>query len=594
MKTRAWTALLLAVMPGQLACRCTEKADAQGPAKVAVRVAFPGASPAEVEQTLALGVEETLGTVQQAVSVESICRPGQLLCLVEGRGPAEAADPLLGEVHLALQRIASVMPYEVDPPAVWALRPSQGTSLVSLSGTQDPADLAELGRRLRSGLLELPGVRLVERIGVASSRVVVEIDARKLQLFGLSGEELAQAIRTADLDLPGSASAGVDGLLLRIEAKPMTQDELGRIQVGRSQDRPVLLRDLARIRQELGQPGDAWVLTGAGPGLALRVSWTAGARQPALRQALERFRAQARPGLQVQRFDLHAPGPGSIQDRGLVEGWLALPAGTGAEQRASIAHKLAQQLAGIPESQAFVLLMRTAEGKGWREEADGLLHLRTPSPEAARLASQRLREALARIPGLRAHARARADGQRLADLEIAIRGPDRRVLVESAERVRARLESLPAIGLVIGQGLEQLPELRIELDRERLASLGLSTARVSAAIRLAMHGERVFTLYSAGQALPVELRMAARRDPLDSLQSINLRTPAGEQVPLASLAKLIQDLAPGELLRIDGQPAVRLRAFLQTSLDGGPEALERSLARDLGPAVQVRVGSSRR
>jgi multidrug efflux pump subunit AcrB len=106
------------------------------------------------------------------------------------------------------------------------------------------------------------------------------------------------------------------------------------------------------------------------------------------------------------------------------------------------------------------------------------------------------------------------------------------------------------------------PELRVRLDHERVAELGLTGAQVARAVHRAMDGQ-VATRFRQPplRDLDVVVRYAeAHRLHLEDLENITLATPAGP-VPLREVATLEHDLGPRLLTREEGQRTLDVLGF---------------------------------
>ncbi|HEX8204416.1 MAG TPA: efflux RND transporter permease subunit, partial [Solirubrobacteraceae bacterium] len=97
------------------------------------------------------------------------------------------------------------------------------------------------------------------------------------------------------------------------------------------------------------------------------------------------------------------------------------------------------------------------------------------------------------------------------DIDFVIRGPELGQLSRYAEELRDRSARLG--GIVDADTTLKLnkPELRVEIDRERAASLGVSTADVANSLRVMVGGDQEVTRYhdaSVNEAYDVQLRLA--------------------------------------------------------------------------------------
>ncbi|MCL4739185.1 MAG: efflux RND transporter permease subunit [Burkholderiaceae bacterium] len=108
-------------------------------------------------------------------------------------------------------------------------------------------------------------------------------------------------------------------------------------------------------------------------------------------------------------------------------------------------------------------------------------------------------------------------------------------------------------------GLEDAPQLQIEVDRERAAALGVSFDAVSAAIGTALGSAYVNDFPSRGrmQRVVVQADAPARMQPEDVLRltALNAR---GEPVPLSAFASTRWVTGAMQTVRYNGYPAMRI------------------------------------
>ena len=75
------------------------------------------------------------------------------------------------------------------------------------------------------------------------------------------------------------------------------------------------------------------------------------------------------------------------------------------------------------------------------------------------------------------------------DIDFALLGPDLDVLNAYAERLRTNATALGLLDADTTLKLDK-PELRVEIDRERAANLGVSTTDIADALRIMVGGRR--------------------------------------------------------------------------------------------------------
>ncbi|HZB61396.1 MAG TPA: efflux RND transporter permease subunit, partial [Microvirga sp.] len=140
---------------------------------------------------------------------------------------------------------------------------------------------------------------------------------------------------------------------------------------------------------------------------------------------------------------------------------------------------------------------------------------------------------------------------------------------------------------------ESQPDIRVQIDRQRAADLGVSVEDIGRTLEL-MFGEReVSTFVSRGDEYPVIIRARPedRATPND-LTNTFIRAANGELVPLSSFVSLTESAAPQALNRFDRLRSITIQSGLApgVSIGQGLETLEQIVRENL-PA-EARIGYS--
>lgn len=111
------------------------------------------------------------------------------------------------------------------------------------------------------------------------------------------------------------------------------------------------------------------------------------------------------------------------------------------------------------------------------------------------------------------------------------------------------------------------PELRITVNRERMAQLGISVDVIGRTLETMLGGREVTRFKQRGEQYDVLVKMDdARRQTPDDLLSIQVPTASGEMIPLRSLVDLRETVAPRELNHFDKLRAATISANLGPGL----------------------------
>jgi HAE1 family hydrophobic/amphiphilic exporter-1 len=198
-----------------------------------------------------------------------------------------------------------------------------------------------------------------------------------------------------------------------------------------------------------------------------------------------------------------------------------------------------------------------------------------------------LRRELNAIPGVQAFpAQIPAiGGMRGEPLQFAILGGDLRKIDELSNQMVERLGRIQGIAKLDKDLKLNLPEVRLVLDRERAAQLGIAAADVARTLSLMTGGVDVAEFKERSQRYDIRLQIEpAQRTSTESLKNIHVKNKHGELVRLDSLVKLEEGLGPAVITRRDRQYAGFIFGGLENlPLGTATEAVDR-IAAEILPA----------
>jgi len=149
------------------------------------------------------------------------------------------------------------------------------------------------------------------------------------------------------------------------------------------------------------------------------------------------------------------------------------------------------------------------------------------------------------------------------DIDFALLGPDLEALSKYAEHLRRKA---PELGLLDADTTLKLdkPELRVEIDRERAANLGVDTEDIATALRIMVGGDDRVSRFrdpSVNEDYDVQVRLT-EADRIDVKQIASLFVPRrdGGLVRLDNVVKIVQATTASRIDRLDRQRQVSLRA----------------------------------
>lgn len=153
-----------------------------------------------------------------------------------------------------------------------------------------------------------------------------------------------------------------------------------------------------------------------------------------------------------------------------------------------------------------------------------------------------------------------------APIAIRIAGPELDQLKRLAAEVAAVIEATPGTRDVDDPLRLDRTDLRLTLDPEKAALLGVPTIQFDRTIRLAVAGQPVGQYTERdGESYDIVLRTPIDERPtLAQLEQVRIPSQSGTLLPLSQLARLEFDRAPAQIQRVDRERTVTVTAYTAT------------------------------
>ncbi|WP_063898062.1 efflux RND transporter permease subunit [Burkholderia ubonensis] len=249
------------------------------------------------------------------------------------------------------------------------------------------------------------------------------------------------------------------------------------------------------------------------------------------------------------------------QDRAEIVVGMQAPPGSDLDATRAAVEAARRSVAGMAEIASVYATIGERGASGGATDAAVLTFALTPPGARARSQPQveaELARRFAAVPGVRFTV---GDKQTDKMMSIVLSSRDGAVLDETARRVERALRAAPGLGAVGSTAAERRPALGVVLDGPRAAALGVTREAAADALRIATAGdtpERLPRLDVGGRQVPVRVHAAnAALGAGDWLGRLPVPGRDGS-VPLASVARLVEDSEPAQIDRRDGERYVTL------------------------------------
>jgi len=143
--------------------------------------------------------------------------------------------------------------------------------------------------------------------------------------------------------------------------------------------------------------------------------------------------------------------------------------------------------------------------------------------------------------------------------QFTLQASDIQGLYASAAALQQKLAGFPQLRDVTSDLQIRNPEIRVAIDRERAAALGVSPAQIESALYNAYGASQASTILTDNNQywVVIELLPQYQRD-LSALQLLSVRSSTGTLVPLTAIARLTEGLGPLAVNHAGQLPSVTL------------------------------------
>jgi len=288
-----------------------------------------------------------------------------------------------------------------------------------------------------------------------------------------------------------------------------------------------------------------------------------------------------------------------IEDRGVIFGMISGPEGATLSYTLESGERLDAINAQVKDAQTRQLVV------GFPTVSEGTAILRLKPWEERKTKQQQIANELlskyAQIPGVRAFPTnppsfgLRATSRPI-EFVIMSQAPYSE-LYEMAQSFMDRLEDYPGLGNMQMDLRMNTPELRVTIDRDKLADLGVDVSVVGRTLETMLGGRQVTRYKQDGEQYDVVVQVSRQgRDEPNDISGIYVRARDGSMVQLDNVAKVEETVAPQSLNHFNRLRAVKIEATISPGYTMG-EVLDHmtAVARDMfPPTVQLDLdGQSR-
>ncbi|WP_299947132.1 efflux RND transporter permease subunit [uncultured Microbulbifer sp.] len=212
-----------------------------------IEVSWPGAAPQEVEEQIVARIEEAVSDLDNMEWVRSTSAEGYGGVYILAESDVDFSR-FMNEVKIRVDGISS-FPRSIEPPQVrqWVNRDEY--IRVAVHGDVGERELKRLAEQLRREAVALPAISVVELFGTRMEEVSIEVSEQALRRYGMTFQEVADAIRANSLNQSaGTVRTEVGAYQLKVRNQADTEQEFADIIVRQTADGGTIrIGDIANV-----------------------------------------------------------------------------------------------------------------------------------------------------------------------------------------------------------------------------------------------------------------------------------------------------------------------------------------------------------
>ncbi|MCG7977662.1 MAG: efflux RND transporter permease subunit [Candidatus Thiodiazotropha endolucinida] len=275
--------------------------------EVIISTVYPGASSVEVESLVTRKIEDALEKVDDVEWISSTSFNGRSNIRLKFVDDSDY-DALYNEVRFEVLNIVSELPQGVDPPSLLNAKVQDWLPVITINLVGDHSNraLALMGEEIKTRLLKIPHVQQVDFSGKQTQEFHIYLDPQKLREVGIGFDQVASALRAANLSIPAGKYTNESGeYLIKLDERFHSLDQVQSTVVRRDADGSLVrIQDLVS-RMGMGYRDPIVIASVNGkPALGLKVIKSDQGNAMEIRDQVVALIDEFHPPLEIQGVDV--------------------------------------------------------------------------------------------------------------------------------------------------------------------------------------------------------------------------------------------------------------------------------------------------
>ncbi len=219
--------------------------------QVVVSVAYPGASPEQVENDVTKPIENAVNAISGVRMIWSVTREGVSRTGVQFNLNADVPK-VTQEVRDKVAQIRSRFPRDAKDPVIKREENENDQPVASfavLGKGLTPREMTLLAEQIvQKGFERVPGIASVNLGGTVTREIQVRVDPAQLTAYGLSVDQVVASLRNANVAVPvGTIANDKVEAIVRVDGRMSTPRDFEKLIVARRNGAPIFLAQVAEV-----------------------------------------------------------------------------------------------------------------------------------------------------------------------------------------------------------------------------------------------------------------------------------------------------------------------------------------------------------
>lgn len=239
--------------------------------EVDIKMTYRGGSPKDVEEQVVIPINRSLQDLPGIKEVQAHANRGGANFDITAEKGVDLQE-LRDEIEARVDTI-NTFPPEAERPRITVPHTSNYREVltVAITGSLSDLDLYRIAKKVETDILDLPEVSRTDLRGTHPLEISIEADDEKLRDYGLTIQDLANAIRQSSLALSaGSVKTPSGSVMIRTEGQAYDTEAFGNIVVNAADGALLKISDLANISDGFEENEQAMLFNGS-PAIMLDV-----------------------------------------------------------------------------------------------------------------------------------------------------------------------------------------------------------------------------------------------------------------------------------------------------------------------------------